>query len=305
MTEAVAWVNGRLIPWSEAAVPVWDLGVVAGAAVTEAGRTYGHRFVWGGMHLQRLCRSLRDLGFPMPWSEADLEAAAQTVISHNVTLCPAGADLGVVLSSTAGANATYLGRRCDDTTTVVHTYPLPFSLWRPGFQHGVRLRVPSIRQIPAECFPVGLKVRNRLHWWLADQEAERLERGSRALLLDHRDRVTETSTSCFYMVMNGRILTPAENVLQSLSSVIVERLAGALQIPFERCAITMDQLSLADEVFLSSSPSCLLPVASVNGQACGRELPGPIFRRLLEAWGQLVGVNLEEQMLREIQAPAA
>ena len=305
MTEPVAWVNGRLIPWSEAAVPVWDLGVVAGASVTEAGRTYGHRFVWVSMHLQRLFRSLRALGFPMPWSEADLESAAAAVISQNVTLCPAGADLGVVLSSTAGANATYLGRRCDDTTTVVHTYPLPFSLWRPGFQHGVRLQVPSIRQIPAECFPVGLKVRNRLHWWLADQEAERLERGSRALLLDHRDRVTETSTSCLYLVRNGRILTPAENVLQSLSAVIVERLAGGLQIPFERCDITMEQLGMADEVFLSSSPSCLLPVATVNGQACGQELRGPIFRRLLEAWGQHVGVNLEEQMLGEMQAPAA
>jgi len=296
----VAWVNGRLVPWSEAAVPVWDLGVVAGAAVTEAGRTYGHRFLWSGMHIQRLCQSLKTLEFPMPWSEADLESAAAAVISQNVTVCPAGADLGVVLSSSAGANATYLGRRCDDTTTVVHTYPLPFSLWRPGFQYGVRLQVPSIRQIPAECFPVGLKVRNRLHWWLADQEADRLEPGSRALLLDHHDHITETSTACVYLVIDGRILTPAENVLQSLSAVIVERLAGALQIPFERCDITMDQLSMADEVFLSSSPSCLLPVATVNGQACGQELPGPIFRKLLEAWGQLVSVNLESQMLRTV-----
>ena len=297
MSEPVAWVNGAIVPWSRAALPVWDLGVVAGAAVTEAGRTYGQRFLWLRMHSDRFCRAIQTLGFPLPWTQADLEAAALDVIAENVRGCGPAEDLGVVLCSTAGANATYLGHRSEQVTTIVHTYPLPFSMWKPAFEQGVRLRIPAVRQIPADCFPVELKVRNRLHWWLADQQADRLERGSRALLLDHDDCLTETSTSCVYVIVQGRILTPAANVLQSLSSVIVERLAGELRIPFERRRIPRDLLSEADEVFLSSSPSCLWPVSTIDGQACGQEVGGPIFRRLLQAWGRETGVDLERQML--------
>ena len=61
--------------------------------------------------------------------------------------------------------------------------------------------------------------------------------------------------------------------------------------------IHRDLLSEADEVFLSSSPSCLWPVSTIDGQYCGQEVGGPIFRRLLQAWSEETGVDLERQML--------
>ncbi|MGB0740158.1 MAG: aminotransferase class IV [Planctomycetaceae bacterium] len=300
MTEPVAWINGRLRAWSDAAVPAWDLGVVAGAAVTEAGRTYGHRFLRQSEHFRRFFSGLQTLQFPQPFSQEQLHGAVQEVLSHNTGLISPDADLGVVICSTAGSNATYLGHHSDECTTMVHTYPLPFSLWQPAFLNGVRLRTVRTRQIPADCFPTTVKVRNRLHWWLADREAAALEAGSRALLLDSSGSVTETSTCCVLMVRDGMISTPSGEVLDSLSGRVVEECATKLGIPFRREPISVAELQLADEVILSSAPAGLLPVRTIDGVTVRDEgsLRGPVFVQLLETISQDVGVDLQAQLLR-------
>lgn len=296
--EPVVWMNGQLVSWSAAAVPVWDLAVVAGAAVTDAGRTYHGRFLFAEQHIDRLLHALQELDFPEAPGKQQLLQAAATVTGHNFKLLPDGSDLGVVLFSTAGGNSTYLGRPSSQPTTVVHTYPLPFALWRNSFVSGVRLTTSQVRQIPADCFPVSLKVRNRLHWWLADHAAEQQSPGSRALLLNRDGSVAETSTSSICVVSSGQIATPAGDVLNSLSSRLVERLAQDAGIPFTRRKVDPSELQGADEIFLTSSPSCLLPVLSVDGSKT-RIAPGqgPVFRQLLRGWSLLTGVDLEQQML--------
>lgn len=296
--EPIVWINGRLVPWSAAALPVWDLGVVAGAAVTEAGRTYGGRFLFAEQHIERLTQALQELDFPPAAEKKQLLQAAEDIITENFQLLPEGSDLGVVMFSTAGENSTYLGRPSSQPTTVVHTYPLPFSLWRNAFVSGVRLTVSQLRQIPADCFPVSLKVRNRLHWWLADHAAEQKSPGSRALLLNRDGSVAETSTASICVVRNGHVHTPAGDVLNSLSSRLVERLCQNAGIPFTRRTVLPSELQDAEEIFLTSSPSCLLPVLSVDG-SCTRIPPGqgPVFRRLLRDWSLMTGVDLEQQML--------
>lgn len=297
MPDPAVWVNGKLVSWAEAGLPLWDLGVVAGAAVTEAGRTYAGRFLWAESHINRLCHSLKTLDFPQSWTHPQLLDAAHALVQTNFAALPTGNDLGVVLFSTAGSNATYLGHRNNSVSTVIHTYPLPFALWRKAFLEGVSLRIPGVRQIPEDCFSVSLKVRNRLHWWLADREAERLEPGSRALLTTHDGLLTETSTACLFVVHNGRIRTPQAHVLESLSREVVTELAASISIPVERCDLRLEHVLDADEVFLSSSPSCLTPVRRVEGQPVGRDFPGSVFRKLLLAWSSRTGVDLEQQFL--------
>lgn len=297
MSEPLAWINGTLQPFAQTCLPVWDLGVVAGAAVTEMARTYQHHPFQLERHIGRLTSSLRTLGFPQRWTADDLHKAAETIVQNNVRQISAKQDLGIVLFSTAGSNPTYLAGVGDQTTTVIHTFVLPFQLWRTGLQKGVRLRIPEIRQIPDDCFPVEHKVRNRLHWWLADQQAAKLEPGSKALLLDHSGFITETSTSCFYLVRDGRISTPDRGVLRSLSSEIVEELSSTLQIPFSRRQISVEELSTADEAFLSSTPVGLLPVSHIDGRPYQLPQPNSVFMRLMEKWETLTGTNPARQIL--------
>lgn len=299
MSEPIAWINGTLQPFSQTGLPVWDLGVVAGAAVTEMARTYQHRPFRLDQHINRLTSSLKALGFPQRWTREELLAAAEDVVQNNVEQMTEKQDLGIVLFSTAGSNPTYLAGIGDQITTVIHTFVLPFQLWRSGLKQGVRLRIPSIRQIPDDCFPVEHKVRNRLHWWLADQQAAKLEPGSKALLLDHAGFITETSTSCFYLVRDGKISTPDRGVLKSLSSQLVEELALLLQIPFSRRLISVDELSSADETFLSSTPIGLLPVSHIDGKPFQVSQPNSVFTRLMAKWETLTGLNPARQILNE------
>lgn len=297
MNSPAAWINGTLKPCSETNVPVWDLGVVAGAAVTEMARTYAHQPFRLHRHVHRLCSSLRDLDFPFQGTEAELLQAAQEVTAQNSRLIPTGSDLGIVMFSTAGSNATYLGGASDRTTTVVHTFELPFALWRANVLSGVRLRVPEIRQLPEQSFPVRHKVRNRLHWWMADRAVNRTDPGSRALLLDESDNVTETSTSCFYAVVDGMVVTSATGVLRSLTSELVEEFCQRLSIPFHRGRLSGNDLTTISSAFLSSTPTGLIHVSHING----RELSAPSnddpFTKLRACWNEYVGLDVQQQIL--------
>lgn len=305
MSEPVAWMNGNLIPYSQAAVPVWDMGVVAGASVTEMARTFGHKPFRISQHLARLLDSLSKIGFPQQYENPQLLHAIDEVLAINLQQILTHSDLGIVIFSTAGPNATYLGAevaRGISATTAVHTFELPFATWRPQLRDGAHLRIANVRQIAVECFDVTLKVRNRLHWWLADQEVAKQEPGSKALLLDHAGFITETSTAALHLVCNGRIITPDSGVLNSLSSQLVEEFATTLSIPFERRPVPLGEIRYASEAFLSSSAATLLPVSHIGGERIGGEktaptFPGPVFNQLTAAWSQLVGIDIVQQIL--------
>lgn len=297
MNQTIAWRNGTLLPADQAAVPVHDLGVVAGAAVTEMARTFGHRTFRLERHLDRLCSSLHALGFPCAFDAEALATAVDAVLRSNLSLISPADDLGIVVFSTAGSNPTY-GARASDATTMVHTFLLPFASWRESFQYGVRLRIVAQRQLSADVFPTAHKTRNRLHWWLADQEAARIEPGSRALLLDETGCVTETSTSCVIAVRDGKLLTPQRNVLNSLSRRIIQELAEGLSLPFVAGDLTPDDLMTASEVCVASTPVCMLPVSHIDGRAIGDGCPGPVFQQLIKSWSELVGIDLARQMVR-------
>ena len=63
-----------------------------------------------------------------------------------------------------------------------------------------------------------------------------------------------------------------------------------LEIPFVEPRLVSRRFLTADEVILSSTPNCLLPVVSLNQQPIGGGRPGKIFRQLLEGWSKVVGV---------------
>ena len=109
MTTPIAWMNGDLIPYEKAAVPVWDLGVVAGASVSEMARTFAHKPFRMSQHVDRLLFAIHKIGFPELYDKQQLLHAVSSMLAHNLSLIPPNRDLGIVIFSTAGPNPTYLG----------------------------------------------------------------------------------------------------------------------------------------------------------------------------------------------------
>jgi branched-chain amino acid aminotransferase len=310
MTDPVAYLNGEYLSISKATLSVFDLGVVAGASVTEMVRTFRHIPFRLSQHLDRLDESLAYLNIDCPVSRQELLSICEKVVGENSRLIPIDHDLGLIIFVTAGQNLTYLGRseikRAKSPTLCVHTFPLPFELWADRYSTGVHLVTTSVRSMPDDVISPAVKHRNRLHWQIADAEARRMDPTAMALLLDQDGYLTETGTGNLCIVDGGTILTPAFHVLRGISRSVVAELAASIGISMGYIRLRPDDLERASEAFLTSTPHCLLPVTNFNGEPIGRGVAGPIFQRLIAAWSDMVGVDIIAQMengakTREIQ----
>ena len=87
-------------------------------------------------------------------------------------------------------------------------------------------------------------------------------------------------------------------MLPGVSLEVVIELAGRLGIPFVEREIRPEDVAAAAEVMLSSTPNCLLPVARFDGQPIGGGTPGMVFKKLLAAWSEMVGLDIAEQAVR-------
>jgi branched-chain amino acid aminotransferase len=187
-----------------------------------------------------------------------------------------------------------------EPTFGMHTYRLPFSLWADKYRVGQSLVTASVRQVPPACWPTDLKCRSRMHYYLADREAAAREPGARALLLDVDGRVCEASTANIlaYRRSEGIISPPLDRILHGISLDVAFRLAAQLGIGITFRDLTADEVAEADEVMLSSTSPCLLPVSRLDGRPIGDGKPGEVFRSLIAAWSELVGVDIVGQAQR-------
>lgn len=132
--------------------------------------------------------------------------------------------------------------------------------------------------------------------FLADHEARLVDPDAAALLLDLDGNVTETSGANFLIVERGTIVSPTlRNILPGISRQTVIELAGKLSVPFVERDIQVHSVMNADEAFLTSTPFCLMPVTRINGVAIADGQPGPLYRRLIEAWSEAVGMDIVGQ----------
>lgn len=303
MTEPIAYLNGEYVPISQASLHVFNLGVVGGASVSEMVRTFRHAPFRLDEHLARLEQSLNIVGFELSLTMPELKAVCERVVSDNAKLIPAHHDLGLIVFVTAGQNLTYVGHAgrvlARRTTVCVHTFPLPFELWAEKFETGIHLVSVNTRSIPDDVIPPIIKHRSRLHWHLADREAKRVDPAAMAVLTDGEGYLTETATGNLCLVDSETIVTPSNHVLEGISRSCLDELAALLSMIFaQQGRITADDLANADEAFLTSTPTCLLPVTKFNGQPIGSGRPGPVFRKLIDSWSQAVGLDIVEQMQR-------
>jgi branched-chain amino acid aminotransferase len=300
MSQALAYLNGRLIPAAEAVLPLHDAGFVLGATITDLCRTFRHQLFRWPDHLARFRRSCAYAQIYPPVSVDELTDAAQRLAGHNADLLAPEQDLALVIFVTPGPIGYYggLDGGLGDAppTFGMHTFPLPLARYRRLFQEGAHLVIPSTRHIPPECIDPRIKQRSRLHWWLAEQEARLVEPGATALLLDTGGHVTETAAANLLIVQGGKVLSPPRtSVLGGISLQVVEELCGELGIGFEERPLGLYDCLSADEAMLASTPYCLAGVSRISGTPL--PWPGKVFQRLLQAWGERVGLDVRRQIL--------
>jgi branched-subunit amino acid aminotransferase/4-amino-4-deoxychorismate lyase len=299
MTEPLAYLNGRFVPYALALLPLHDAGFVFGATVTDRCRTFRRRLYRLDDHISRFQESCRLARVPQPLADKELEQIAEHLVAVNSAGLAAERELDLVLIATPGELSHYAGLPSGSAsvpTLAVHTFPLPFARYRHLFEVGAHLVVPATRPIPANCVDPRIKHRSRLHWWLAEQEAKETASHAAAILLDADGNISETAAANVLVVKDGVLYrAPYSRVLEGISQKVIAELSSGLGIPIQERLFTVEECLRADEMLLSSSSFCLAGVSRLNHTAM--PWAGPIYERLLAGYSDRVGVDIRGQFL--------
>ena len=273
--DGVIWMDGKLVPWTEASVHVLTHGLHYGSCVFEGERAYGGVVFRSTAHSERLKRSANILDFEIPFSVAEIDAAKQLVIDRNnlpnAYLRPVAWRGSEMMGVSAQSNTIHLAVACWD-------WP---SYFNPAERlKGVRIdlakyRRPDPRTIPALAKAAGLYMICTIEKHAAERKGY-----SDAMMLDWEGRVAECTGANIFFVREGRLHTPtADCFLDGITRQTVIELAKRRGIEtFER-RIMPDELSGFTECFMTGSAAEVTPVSEI---AHWRFTPGAISKQLME-----------------------
>lgn len=300
MSERVVYINGALVPESQATVSVFDRGFTSGDGVYEATRTFGHKLFRLPQHLDRLYASLRYVRIECGVARDEMQRACEELVERNLALLDDDDEYSLWHVITRGARVPGTTTTAGPTV-VMFTMPVDFARYARSYIEGVPLVTPATRRTPPQSLDPKAKITNKMNHNMALFEAQQVEPGAVPLMLDLDGNLTETDTTNFFFVRDGRLFTPsARTVLGGITRDAVFELAAGLGIEVVEGAFTPFDVYNADEAFLSGTSGSITPVSRLNGTAPVAGVPGPLTLRLIAAWNEMVGIDYVAQALRHL-----
>ncbi len=295
--ERIVYLNGDMLPESQAALSIRDRGFVYGDAVFDTTRTFGGRIFKLTEHLDRFFNSLRYMRLEPPLTKAEFADITMQVLKANLPLLDGGGDYWVTQRVTRGVPG-------GDPSVIVECVPLPFAQRAGYYRDGMPVIVPSVRRTPPEAMSPRAKMHNYINLVLATQEVEAQNPDAWPILLDMSGNLCEGPGANLFLVKDGEVLTPrSQYVLAGISRETAIDLAHELSIPVREADLDLYDAYTADEAFITSTSFCIVPVSSFNGSAvAGGGIPGPITDRLTKAYSGLVGVDIVAQYLGRLES---
>lgn len=281
-----AYVNGAFVPAAEAKVSVFDRGFLFGDGVYEVVPVVRGRLVDRRYFLERIARSLDEVGIARPCPDRELLALLAGLVERDRLR-----EGAVYLQVTRGAAKRDFPFPADTPPTVVAFAVEMDLLDSPAARSGVRVvTTPDLRWKRRD-----IKSVNLLAQCLAKQDA--VARGAYEGWMVEDGMVTEGVSSTAWIVRDGAAVTrPLSNeVLPGIRRRTLLELAEAAGVAVELRPFTVAEAQAADEAFISSATTVVLGVVSIDGERVGGGAPGPVTARLRGLY--------KERMLEEAGRP--
>ncbi len=275
----IAYVNGVYSPHGEAVVHIEDRGFQFADGVYEVWSVFDGRLADFDGHMARLQRSLSELRIRMPMSPNALTIVLRETIRRNRV------DNGIVyLQITRG--------------TARRDHPFPPADTAPSVVVTSR-RVDQAKAEAQAKKGVAVVTRPDMRWGRCDiktvgllpnvlaKQAAREVGAYESWLVDELGLVTEgTSTNAWIIDANGVLRTrdTQANILRGCTRSTLMEIIKAEGIPFEERAFTVEEAKAAQEAFFTAAGAFVLPAISIDGVKIGTGKPGPITRRLRQAY---------------------
>jgi D-alanine transaminase len=274
MTRTV-YVDGRYCPYSEALVHAEDRGFQLADAVYEVCEVRGGRLIDETRHMQRLARSLTELGIAQPMSAGAWSRVMRETVRRNRVR-----DGLVYLQVSRGA------RPRDFLFPPPHVHPTVVCLARStslpkleaGAAQGIAVKtMPDIRW--ARC---DIKTVMLLPGALA-KEAARAEGAKEAWLVDEQGYVTEGASSNAWIVdRDGKLVTRQvdNDILRGITRTTLIDLLRRENLELVERPFTLAEALAAREAFITSATNFVMPVVRIDGKPIGNGAPGLLSLRL-------------------------
>lgn len=264
------------MPESEAQISIFDRGFLFGDGIYEVSAVIGGRMIDNDLHLDRLERSLSELGIPMPVSRDDIVAMQNSLIAHNEL------NEGVVyLQVTRGSE----DRNFDYGDAL-----------RPNFIAFTQVK----KLVDTDAHKTGVKVAlvDDIRWGrrdiktvmlLAQVQAKREAKAqgcSEAWMVQDGFITEGASSTAFIITQAGKIVTRPNSraTLPGCTRLAVLQVGADQGLQVEERLFTADEARLAREAFLTSASSLVTPVIEISGHRIGEGRPGPVTRRIQEIY---------------------
>lgn len=272
----LVYLNGDYVPLEDARVSVEDRGFLFADGVYEVIRVYAGQPYELDDHLERMLRGITALD--MEYRDmAALDRVARRLLDEN-QVTGAGAIYIQVTRGSAPRSHAFPPQGTPPTVYVTAKpyEPHPESAWEDGV---AAITAPDTRWARCDIKSISL-----LPNVLANQAAKAA--GTFEAILIRDGVITEGSHSNVWGVRDGRLIThPASNyILAGMTRATVFRLASELGLDAVEGVIPADELYDLDEVFLTGTTTEVMPVVEVDGREIVDGEPGPITRRLIEAF---------------------
>jgi branched-chain amino acid aminotransferase len=281
------WIDGAPVRAADARVPVLDRGLLYGDSVYEVTRAFGGVAFALAEHLDRLERSAAGLLMRTPPRATIERAVAETLAAASV------ADAYVRIVVTRGAGEIALDPAAADEPRLIvivrPAKPPPPEAYRDGVEVAIVGHTRYAPGVPTSTVDPQVKSGNYLGSVMAVAEARK--RGAyEAILCDGVGRITEGSSSNFFLVRGGWVSTPPLSVglLEGITRKKVMQILSAEGIRWAEQMLWPIDLHRADEAFMTSSVRGVVPVTRADGEPIGDGKPGPVTRRVMKAYDALV-----------------
>ena len=269
------YVNGKLLPRSDAKVSVFDSVVQGGDAVWEGLRVYKGRIAALSGHLQRLQNSAKTLAFAaVPTTDEIREALFRTLEANGMT-----DETHIRLTLTRGEKITSgMNPKLNQSGCSL----IVLAEWKPPVysDSGISVVTSSVRRNTPECLDSKIHHNNLLNNILAAIEANVAQVDS-AVMLDVHGFISETNDTNLFLVRDGMLLTPfADSCLPGLTRQMILDIAAREEISAQEKNLSLTELYTADEVFATGTMGELTPVLKADGRTIGDGKAGELTKRL-------------------------
>ncbi|MBM3644081.1 MAG: branched-chain amino acid aminotransferase [Alphaproteobacteria bacterium] len=272
--DGTIWYDGKLVPWRGANVHVLTHGLHYASAVFEGERVYGGQVFKLTDHSQRLIDSGKLMGFEIPWTLAQIDAATmETVRANNIVdgyVRPVAWRGSEMMGVSAQQNRIHLA-------IAVWVWPSYYTLGAK--MKGIRLALSDWRRPAPNTAPVHAKAAGLyMICTLSKHKAEQAGYDD-ALMLDYRGQIAEATGANVFFVMDGEIHTPKPDCfLDGITRRAVIDLARKRQMKVVERGIMPEEMARASECFITGTAAEVTPVSEIGPY---RFTPGEVCRTLI------------------------